>query len=359
MKTVQFPIFKTKTEKEQIFDLSNPKEQREYFMAKAGKEIEKLRDYLARNTFIAYLLGKKSAGKGTYIRLFMDAVGSERIAHISIGDMVRGLDAVLADKEQKAELIDFLNKNYRGFVSVDDIIKALESRDTKGLSVPDEALLALVKREISETPKKTLFIDGFPRNLDQISYSLFFRDLVDYRDDPDLFVLIDVPEAVIDERIRYRVVCPKCQSVNNFKLYPPAKECIRYDEEKKEFYFVCSRLGCKEVRMVSKEGDDLGIKAIKDRLEMDEKLIKQAFSLYGIPKVLLRNSIPKDVADKYVDKYEITPEYSYKWNNETKEIQILKKPWIVPNDQGIPSYGLLPQPMVVAMIKQIVEVFSL
>lgn len=359
MKTVQFPIFKTKTEKEQIFDLSNPEEQREYFMAKAGKEIEKLRDYMEHNTFIAYLMGKKNSGKGTYARLFIDIVGGKNVAHFSIGDMVRGLDAVLADKEQKAELIDFLNKNYRGFVSVDDIIKALESRDTKGLSVPDEALLALVKREISKMSKKTLLIDGFPRNLDQVSYSLYFRDLIDYREDPDLFVLIDVPEAVIDERIRYRVVCPKCHSINNFKLHSPAKECIRYDEQKKEFYFVCSRPGCKEVRMVSKEGDDLGIKAIKDRLEMDEKLIKQAFSLYGIPKVLLRNSIPKDVADKYVDKYEITPEFSYKWNNETKEVQILKKPWIVPDDLGVPSYGLLPQPMVVAMIKQIAEVFSL
>jgi hypothetical protein len=42
---------------------------------------------------------------------------------------------------------------------------------------------------------------------------------------------------------------------------------------------------------VQKEGDEFGIELIKERLEMDEKLMKLAISLYGIPKIFLRNAI--------------------------------------------------------------------
>ena len=60
-----------------------------------------------------------------------------------------------------------------------------------------------------------------------------------------------------------------------------------------------------------KEGDELGIETIRERLETDKKLIKQSLSLYGIPKILLRNSIPIKKAKDFVDDYEITPEYIF------------------------------------------------
>jgi hypothetical protein len=44
--------------------------------------------------------------------------------------------------------------------------------------------------------------------------------------------------------------------------------------------------------MKTKEGDEHGIEPIRERLNKDELLIKQAYTLQGIPKVLLRNSIP-------------------------------------------------------------------
>ena len=111
--------------------------------------------------------------------------------------------------------------------------------------------------------------------------------------------------------------------------------------------------------MIKKEGDELGIKAIRERLKMDEKLIKQTFSLYGIPKVLLRNSIPVTEAEKYVDDYEITPEYSYEWLPEKGQVKIIEKPWEVYDDEGIPSFSLLPSPVVVSFSKLMVEVLNL
>lgn len=352
---MQFPIFKTKVKGiSRKFDLADLKERRKYFDLKAGKEIKKLRNYLkGGNTFIAYFLGKKNSGKGTYSKLFMEAVGDKSVAQISIGDLVRKTHQEISNRTKRKELINFFEKNYRGYISIKETINALLKRNTETL-LPTEFILSLVKREIMATKKKAIFIDGFPRDLDQISYSLFFRDLVDYREDPDIFVLIDVPRAVINERIKWRVICPNCQNSRNIKVNP-VKE-IRYEQKKKKFYFICDNPKCKNVRMVPKEGDELGIKPIKNRLKLDEKLIKQALSLHGIPKILLRNSIPANEAKKYVDDYEITPEYVYKWDSKDKKVKVIEKPWIIKNDEGVPSYSLLPYAVTVSLIKQMSDI---
>jgi adenylate kinase family enzyme len=353
MKKVVFPLFKTKSPVgSPKFDLSGPQERKKYFQFKAGEEIEKIRDYLKENTFLAVLLGKKSSGKGTYSKLFAEAVGSKNIVHVSAGDIVRSVDEEVRDPKKRRRLEAFLKANYRGWLPIERIIEAQLSRSTKKL-LPTEFVLALLKREIAKLGKKAIFLDGFPRDLDQISYSLFFRDLVDYRDDPDFFILIDVPMSVIDERIVYRVVCPQCQTPRNIKLLATKK--VGYDQRKKEYYLICDNPACKRARMVTKEGDYLGIKPIKKRLGLDEKLIKQAFSLYGIPKILLRNSLPVDKAKNYVDDYEITPEYVYHWNPKTNKVKIEEKPWVIKDDKGVPSYSLLPAPVVVTLIKQLAD----
>ena len=352
---MQFPIFKTKISSTRSFDLNNPQERKKYFELKAGKEIAKLRDYFKKgNTFIAYLLGKKNSGKGTYAKMFAEIVDPKKIEHFSIGDMIRNIDQELKDKKKKIELIKFLEKNYRGWTSSRDIVLGLEQRSTKKL-LPTELILLLVKREIAKRPKKSIFIDGFPRDLDQMNFTLFFRDLVGYRDDPDVFVLIDVPEAVIDERIKYRRVCPKCQTSRSIKLLPTSS--VGYDSKKKEFYLNCDNPACSGPRLVPKEGDEKGIAPIKERLQKDGQLLEQAAALYGIPKVFLRNSVPKSVADDYVDDYEITPEYDYEWDGQKAKIK--EKRWMVWDDQKRASYSLLPPPVVVSLIKQMVDVLHL
>jgi len=356
MKDIEFPIFKTKTEDSKKFDLTDFNQRQDYFEYKAGKEIKKLREYLKNKTFIAYLLGKKSSGKGTYSKMFKEVVDRDRIEHFSIGDMVREFDEVVRDEKKKKELVSFLEKNYRGFLPLKEIITSLENRSTKTL-LSSELILALVKKEIVKRKRKAIFIDGFPRDLDQISYSLFFRDLVGYRDDPDVFILIDVPEAVIDERIKYRVICPLCQTSRNLKLLPTKK--IDYDEEQKKFSLTCDNPNCEGATMVIKEGDELGIEPIRKRLETDEKLIKQTFSLYGIPKILLRNSIPVDKVKELVDDYEITPEYSYQWDENNKKVKIIEKPWEILDDEGVLSNSLMPPPLVISLIKQINEALGL
>ena len=354
MKDLDFPIFKTKSDVYKKFDLTDFKSRQEYFEYKAGPEIKKLKEHLQNNTFIAYLMGKKSSGKGTYAKMLAEVIDKDKIAHFSIGDMIRSFDETMRDESKKNELVEFLKKNYRGFLPLEEIMKALETRSTKAL-LPSELILALAKREIAKLGKKTIFIDGFPRDLDQVSYALFFRDLIGYRDDQDIFVLIDVPTTIIDERVKARVICPLCQTSRSLKLLPTKN----VEHENGKFYLICDNSNCKGSRMVAKEGDELGIEPIRERLNKDEMLIKEAFNLQGIPKVLLRNSIPLGKAKEVADDYEITPEYSYQWNEKKGGVKTLEKPWEVLDDEGVPSNSLMPPPVVVSLIKQLVKALGI
>jgi len=357
MKEKDFPIFKTitpgVTEK---FNLDDPVERRRYFEAKAGPEIEKLRDWVRENNFIAFLMGIKGSGKGTYTKLFMEVVGSEHVAHISVGDIVRGVHKDLADPAKKAELMAFLKKRYRGFLPMEKIFDVIEGRDVTTL-LPTEVILALVERQIDRIGKKSIFIDGFPRNLDQVSYSLYFRSLIGYRDNPDFFVFIDVPEQVVHERIVTRVVCPKCQTPRTLKLMRTKQ--VGYDSDNKQFYLICDNPNCQPTRMISKEGGDLGIEGFRDRIEADVAVMNVLMKLEGVPQLFLRNSIPSDVAMDFVDKYELTPASRYEWNEQKQEVKIFEEPWIIKDNDGKDSYSLMAPAVALALIKQIAQVLGL
>ncbi|MBN1262809.1 MAG: nucleoside monophosphate kinase [Candidatus Pacebacteria bacterium] len=354
-KTIDFPIFKTKTPGVTgKYDFSDPVARQAYFEAKAGNEIERLKKFFAaKGTFIAYLLAKKAAGKGTYARMLVEIFSPDYLVHLSVGDIVRSVDEEVSDQEKRADLEKFLKSHYRGYQSVEGVFADQKNRDTKGLSHSAETILALLEREISRLGKKSFLIDGFPRNLDQVSYSLFFRQLVGYRDDPDFFALIQIPESVIDARMKNRVVCPRCQLSRSLMLLP-TKE-VGYDEEAKEFFLKCENPDCRGERLMPKEGDNLGIENIRDRLDRDEELVRRALDLYGVPKVLLRNAIPVDQAREMVDDYELTPEYYYHWDPKLKKVTTLEKPWIIKDDAGIDSYSLLAPAVVVSFIKQMAE----
>lgn len=348
----EFPVFKTKVDGlTETFDLSTIEGRAQYFDAKAGTEVQKLKEFFKDNTFVAYLIAKKSAGKGTYTKLMREVFG-DVIGHVSAGDTVRAAHDTLENNgPDKESLLGYLEERYRGYISLEDAISALLGRSQDKL-LPTEFILTLIEREIDKLDRKTLFIDGLPRDLDQISYALFFRNLIDYRKDPDVFVAIDIPESVIDERMKYRVICPTCQTPRNTKLF--ATEKVGYDESTKEFYLICDEHG---ERMVGKEGDAAGIESIRERIDRDQSLIDKLFDIHGIPRILLRNAVPVDKAADLVDDYEITPEYYYELEGET--VVTKERPWTVKDDEGIEVYSLLAPPVVLSLIKQLVTALDL
>ena len=354
----EFPLFSTKVEGvTKKYNLSDINERKEYFEAKAGDDIAKLRKFFGEGkTFITYLLGKKNSGKGTYTKLLMEIFGRDKIGHLSVGDIVREIHGAMEDGKKKKELMDYLNKNYRGYLTPKEAIDALVSRDQQNL-LPNEFILTLIKREIDKMGKKAIFIDGFPRNLDQVSYSLFFKELVDYREDPDIFIAIDIPEAVLDERMKNRRVCPICHTPRNLKLFTTQE--VEYDEKEKQFYLICDNPDHERSRMYGKEGDEMGIESIRERLELDDALIEKVFSLHGIQKGLIRNAVPVNKAKEYVDDYEITPEYVYEWDPETKKVKTIEKPFVVKDDEGVEVYSLLAPPVALSLIRQLVKILEL
>ena len=303
---------------------------------------------------MAFFLGKKNSGKGTYSHLFTEIFGEEKVALVSVGDVVRETHANW-ETFQKSEDFKKLKDLYRGYISFDDAVDALLGRSQDKL-LPTEFILALLKLKISKLQGKSVFIDGLPREMDQVSYSLYFRDLAGFTDSRDLFILIDIPESVIDERIKYRTVCPICHAAPNKKLLITSK--IEYDPKTKEFTLICDNPSCKGAKTVRKEGDDLGIDPLRPRLAKDEEILKKTFNLHGIPKILLRNHVPVVEAKKYYDNYELTPEYVLSWNGENKKVEVAQKPWTIKDDNGVQSYSLLAAPVMVSLLKQIAEVLG-
>jgi len=120
---------------------------------------------------------------------------------------------------------------------------------------------------------------------------------------------------------------------------------------------MCDNPECGNARMVAKEGDELGIENIRERLTADGQLIEKAFSLYGVPKVLLRNEVPVSEAKKMVDDYELTPEFVLEYKND--KVLVSQKPWTVNDDQGTLSHSLMPQAVTLSLIKQIADVLGL
>lgn len=354
---MDFPIFTTRTPGvTQAFNLNDPEDRQRYFRAKVGTEIDAIRLFLEKNTFVGYLLGKKNSGKGTYSKLFMEAVGAEHVGHIAVGDIVRDIHKNLDSEEGKNALLDFLKKNYRGFHGIEQTIDLILGRDQSTL-ISSELIIALIKFEISKRSKQAIFIDGFPRAHDQVNYSLYLKELLGYRDDPDFFVFLNVPDAIIDERIKYRVVCPICKVPRNMKLL--ATKDVGFDEQTESFYLMCDTPTCNKARMVPKEGDELGIEPIRARLEVDNQIFQKLLTLHGVPKVYLRNSLPVAQAKEHVDDYELTPAYSYERDAATGTIKTLEQPWIIKDDEGVDSFSLLPSAVVVGLIKQIATVLEL
>jgi adenylate kinase family enzyme len=334
------------------YDLLSPEGRRLYYNAKAGKEIEFLREYLKTNTFVAYLLAPKNAGKGTYTKNLAEALGGDYFYHISVGDVVKDADADYREKGKESEVYKYAEQHYRGYIHLDEAFAALTGRSTANL-VPTEFVLTLVKRVLDKQEKKTVFVDGFPRNLDQISYSLYFRELINYRGDPDIFVLISAPLGILDLRVKYRVVCPTCKTPRNLKVHP-TKEA-GYDEKTGEYFLICDNPDCPNPqRMIKKEGDELGIEPIKDRMIMDNQLMERARKLYGVPKIEVFNGIHADRALEYVDDYEITKEYYFE--REGDKVVRKEKPLSV-SENGTEFYSLLAPAATIQLIKQLYNLF--
>ncbi|ADL42168.1 adenylate kinase [Caldicellulosiruptor obsidiansis OB47] len=145
------------------------------------------------------LLGAPGAGKGTQAEYLSKRFS---IPHISTGDILR--ENVKNETE--------LGK------------KAKEYMD-KGLLVPDEIVIEIVKDRISkEDCKNGFLLDGFPRTIAQAE--ALDKVLQELGQKIDKVLDIEVPDEKILERMSGRRICKNCGASFHVIYRPPQKEGV-------------------------------------------------------------------------------------------------------------------------------------
>ena len=145
---------------------------------------------------IVILLGAPGSGKGTIAGRL--ASEDAHLKHVSSGDLLRG--AVAKGTPAGVEAKGYMEK---------------------GALVPDALIAQMIKDVIAETEGDvTMLLDGFPRNVAQ-------AEILEQTGAPiRSVVLVDVPDAVIADRIAGRRTCPKCKAGYHVKALPPKVEGI-------------------------------------------------------------------------------------------------------------------------------------
>jgi adenylate kinase len=151
-----------------------------------------LRELLAKPlTPKVIIAGPPAAGKGTQCEAIVAAFG---VVHVSTGDLLR--EEV---KEGSA------------------VGKQAEQFMKSGQLVPDEIIIAMVERRLSkpDVRERGWLLDGFPRTAFQAA-ALNKAGIV-----PQAFVLLDVPDAVVTDRISGRRTDPTTNKVYHLTFNPP------------------------------------------------------------------------------------------------------------------------------------------
>lgn len=135
------------------------------------------------------MFGPPGSGKGTYAsRLSMKL----RIPHISTGDLVRD---------------EIKNQTEMG--------KAINDYSSRGLLVPDDVICQLLQKRISQPDCARGFIlDGFPRTIPQAQE-------LERICTTDFVINLQVPDAVIIERLASRLTCRGCGAIYNERFLKP------------------------------------------------------------------------------------------------------------------------------------------
>ncbi|XP_077231816.1 adenosine monophosphate kinase isoform X2 [Tasmannia lanceolata] len=157
--------------------------------------------------------GAPAAGKGTQCELITKKYG---LVHIAAGDLLRAEIAAGSENGKRAK-----------------------EHMEKGLLVPDEIVVTMVKERLlqEDAQENGWLLDGYPRSLSQATAleNLGIR--------PDLFVVLDVPEDILVERVVGRRLDPVTGRIYHLKYSPPETEEIaarltqRFDDtEAKTFH---------------------------------------------------------------------------------------------------------------------------
>ncbi len=142
----------------------------------------------------AIIFGAPGSGKGTYASRLQSKLG---VAVIAMGDIFR----------ENLKANTHLGKKVRSYVE-------------KGLLVPDDIVIDVLKQRLAKVQKKKGFIlDGYPRTIKQAE---ILEDIAKI----DVILLQMVPDWIIVERLSSRRICKNCSAVYNIRFLKPEVEGV-------------------------------------------------------------------------------------------------------------------------------------
>lgn len=145
------------------------------------------------------LLGPPGVGKGTQAS---NIVEKYNIPHISTGDILR--------------------ENIKNNT---DLGKTAKDYMDKGLLVPDELVVSIMKNRLVEDDCKDGFLlDGFPRTVEQAK--ALDAELASLDIELDKVINLEADEEVLVERITGRRICKECGTTYHVRNNPPKEAGI-------------------------------------------------------------------------------------------------------------------------------------
>ena len=195
------------------------------------------------------MLGPPGAGKGTQAEFLSEKYG---IPQISTGAIIRGVIASGSDEGKRIkELID------------------------KGMLLPDETVVSMVKNRLAEPDCRNGFIlDGFPRTIEQAKALDKMGVKIDH------VLSIELSDDEILERLSGRRECKVCRASYHIEDHPPKKEGI------------CDRCGGELITR-----DDDKPETIKNRLEVYHESTEPLKKYYEEAHLLVTAHSQKALAD--------------------------------------------------------------
>ncbi|KAI0511521.1 hypothetical protein KFK09_012151 [Dendrobium nobile] len=196
--------------------------------------------------------GPPASGKGTQCELIKKKYG---LVHVAAGDLLRGEIAAGTSNGKLA-------KEYM----------------EKGMLVPDDIVVVMVKERLlqSDAQENGWLLDGYPRSLSQA------KALEDQGIRPDLFILLEVNEDALLERVVGRRLDPVSGKIYHLEYSPPENEEI-------------------SARLVQRFDDTE--EKVKLRLKTHHQNVESVLALYNDITVKVNGDLSKEEVFGQIDRH--------------------------------------------------------